>query len=506
MVCLVLVALALAGCGGGGATGGTTTGTPVKGGVLRVADVAEAITLNPFTVLDNNSVHVFAQILEPLYRTTSDGKVVPWLVTDAKPSADYKTWTFKLREGVKFSDGKPMTADDVVYSLDQIRTSANWKSLYAPITSVKVTSPSTVVVRSKTPFPTIETVLSLPLCVVVQKDLGGKSPTEFAHHPIGTGPFVLADWNRGESLTLEANLDYWNPKLPLLDKIVFNTVQSDTSRTLQLRGGQIDLIASPPLAQVSALESTPGITMGKFALAFPDYLMFNLRSPGPFSDPRMREAADLVIDRDAIVKAALSGVGVAGGSWYAPTLRFYDKSIKAPERDLEKAKALFDEAVADGVSPKVTLKTFNSEGYGTLAAQIIQANLEEIGMQVAVRPFDESALLEQISNFDYEAAVFGLTSDIIEPSEVTSFYIDLEGYWTGADTTRMEKLLAAAIAEPNPAERRDIYYEIQQMVAEQKEIIPLDYRYWLWAMQDDVAGFEVSATGVPWFANAGFTG
>jgi peptide/nickel transport system substrate-binding protein len=460
--------------------------------------------MNPYKALDNNSEHVFAQILEPLYKTNEKGEVEPWLATKATPSDNFKTWTLQLRKGVEFSDGKPMSAEDVVYSLDQIRTNVNWEAMFTPITSVEAKGSDEVVIKCDKPFPTIETNLSLPFAAVVPKNLGGESAKQFGNSPIGTGPFQLSKWVHGTALTLVANPHYWKPKEPVLEELTFETVESDNSRALQLRSGQLDIIATPPLSQVGSLENTPNIHLGKFGLSYPDYLMFNVRS-GLFADPKMREAADLVVDRNGIVEAALSGVGAAGGSWFAPSLRFHDASIKAPPKNVAKAKALVAEAEGSGESSQVSLKVANGEEYARLAAQIIQESLGEIGLTVSIETFDEASLLEQVSGGEFEATLFGLTSDIVEPSEVTAFYVGLEGFWTGADTTRISQLLEEANAEPNTQKRQQRYYEIQQIVAEQKELLPLDYRYWIWGMQNDVSGFELSPTGVPWFGGTGLS-
>ncbi|MFN8215610.1 MAG: ABC transporter substrate-binding protein [Solirubrobacterales bacterium] len=515
---LAVAALALAACGGGGSTGGgggesggetgssgESEGTPTDGGTLKVADASEAITLSPFTeVPDNNSVHVFAQIIEPLYRTNKDNEIEPVLAETTEHSKDYKTWTIGLRKGAKFSDGKPLTAEDVVFSLETARANPTWKAFFEPIESVSAKSNDAVVVKTRSTFPTLETTLSLFAAGIVPKDFGGISEKEFERKPMGTGPFMLSKWVPGKSLTLVKNPHYWNPELPHLDSVVFETAPSDESRTLQLRGGQLDLIATPPQAQLESIENTSGLQVNEFGLSIPDFLLLNLREP-IFKDKRVREAVDLAVDRQGVINAALSGRGQPGGSWFPPTLDFHDASIKPP-RDIEKAKELLAEAVKDGVDPTFTLTVFAGQAYANFASQILQENLEEVGFTMKIQQLDEATTLEKVFGNEYEASLYGITSDIPEPSEIVSFYIELEALATGAETEPMAKLLQEALAEPNEAKRGELYNQIQEIVANDHNMVILDYRPWTWASQDNVVGFNTPPTGIPYFAEVGFSG
>lgn len=503
---LVAAALLLASCANGGSQDQSALDakvTPEKGGTLHVADGGEAISLNPFVAQDNLSQRAFAQVLEPLFRTDGDGEVVPWLVESSRASKDFTTWTFELRDGVKFSDGTPMTSDDVVYSLNEIRKAAAWSALYAEIETVEASSPSAVVVTTSVPSPAVETSLSLPFAAIAPKNLAGKTPEEFAQKPIGTGPFKVQSWERGQRLTLVRNESYWNPQRPFLDKVVFEAVPSDSSRAQQLRGGELDLIVAPPRPQLKALDQAPGTKIGEFDLAAPNYLLINQESD-VFTDPRVREAVDLAINRASILEAAASGFGEPGASFIAPSLKYYDESLKPVSRDPGRARKLLAEAVADGVEPSFTLKIGAGNSYQKLASQIIKENLEDVGFTVNIEQLDTSAVLSQVSAMKYEASMFGMSSDIVDPSEVIGFYLDLDALWTGGETTQVRKLLKAAKQEADTETRRDLYAQIQKIVYDDRSLVVLDYQPWIWAMQENVVGFDLAPTGVPWLADVGF--
>src|SRR6201996_3675321 len=203
-----------AGCSSGGtsgspgAAGGSSAtasgGSPVHGGNLVIARTADSQSMNNTTVFDNESIWVFEQIFQPLYTVTRNGKgVQPELATSYKVSADKKTYTFTLRKGVKFSNGKPMTSADVVFSLNKSRAaSQGWGYIDTAIKSVSAPSPSTVVINLKYPWAPLLADLSLFSNGIVPKDYGGKSETDFYNAPVGTGPFKWDYWHKGSALKL----------------------------------------------------------------------------------------------------------------------------------------------------------------------------------------------------------------------------------------------------------------------------------------------------------------
>lgn len=486
------------------ADSGQSANAPSRGGTLQIADTSEAIDLNPFIAGDNSSEHVFAQIVEPLFRTDSNGRIVPWLATELKPSKGNRTWTVTLRKGVKFSNGAPMTAADVLFSLNQVRKSPNWAAMFAPFATVRAASPTSVVITTKKPFGVMEATLSLPFAAIVPANYAGASAKKFDQHPIGTGPFTLAAWDHGRSLTLARNPHYWQPSRPYLDKVVFKVVSNSNSRVLQLRAKQLDVAANPPWAQLATLGRTPGVRVGKFALAYPDLLMFNEKD-ALFANAQVRQAAALAVNRSSVIKAALAGNGTPGGSWYAPALQFHDATIK-PEENPSKAKQLLASVVkSKKLNPTFTMKIAAGDDYARLASQIVQASLNAVGFKMKIQAIDPNALYAQLAAGKYESSLFGITSDIVDPSEVQGFYLGLDSFWTFAPKAAMQKVFDQALTELNNGKRARLYAKLQQMVVTENNLVVLDYRPWVWAMRDNVAGFDLAPTGVPWLADVGFS-
>ncbi|MBS1677948.1 MAG: ABC transporter substrate-binding protein [Actinobacteria bacterium] len=508
---VVLMALVVAGCGGGGGTGGGTSGTtggsdakPQPGGTLRVAAAIEAINLNPFEAVETASEQVFMQILEPLFQMSPEGKVEPWLATGAKAADNFKQWTIDLRPGIKFSDGKPMTAEDVAFSLEKISKSAAWGALFEAVSKVKATSPTTVEVQMSKPFSDFEGILALPFAAIVPKNYGGVSGKEFSEHPVGTGPFELAAWKHGQTITLTKNPGYWKQGLPYLEKVVLTAPASDEARVLQLKGEQVDVIANVPTAQVAPLESTPGTRVQKSPYSIVNYFLPNVATP-LFGNPKVREAVDLALDRESYNKAAQNGTGELGGSWLPKAVDHWDASLKAPTQDTAKAKSLMAEAVQEGVDPSFTLLIAAGDATATLGAQIIQENLEEVGFKVQIKPIDVSTKIEAESTGNFDAAIEGVATDVVDSAELVGYYIGSKAFFAQADTAEMQKLLNKARVVGDEGQLRKLYDEMQQYVADERELIVLDYSPAIWGERENVVGFRLNPVGLPVYAEAGFS-
>ncbi|HET7119900.1 MAG TPA: ABC transporter substrate-binding protein [Solirubrobacterales bacterium] len=508
---LALVALAtlvLAGCGGSGGSGGSGDSTAAikTGGTLRVGMGAEISNLTPSAPETIGAPEIYAvdQINETLYRASSEGKVFPWLVKSGKPSADGLTWTFELKPGIKFSDGKPLTAEDVVFSLEQARKCVNYSFVYEPIKSIKATSPSTVVIKVEKPVPAMEANLALYAAAIVPKNYGGLSEKAFGQHPTGTGPFMFESWQKGKALTLAKNPNYWNQGEPKLDKLVFIGIQEDSSRLAQLRSGDIDMAFGPEFSQLKTIESTPGLKLSDYALNSAEFIAYNVDSK-LFSNPKAREAANLAIDRESIVKVAFGGYGELGGSWLAPTLPYWTE-IEPTEHNLTKSKEVLAEAEKEGADPSFTLKYSSGGVVQRTEAQIIQSNLKEAGFQVDLEPVDPTVILEQVATEEYGAFLTPIISDIPDPSELVGLYAGgLEGIFTHPkNLEELQKLGAKAETEQDSTKRGELYAEFQEMVAEEENLSTLGYSPQLFAMKDNVEGYEPVSAGGPWFAQVGF--
>ncbi len=316
---------------------------------------------------------------------------------------------------------------------------------------------------------------------------------------------MLGQWKHGESLTLEKNPHYWGENEPYLDKVVFQTVTNAESRVAQLKGGQLNVIFNPPWSQVEGIENTPGLVPGKGPLGTVYFMILNGRLP-LFANAKVRESINLAVDREGMVNAALSGHGEPAGAWIPSAIPFHDPSIKAPEQNVAKAKQLLAEAVEEGVKPNFAFMSLAEDPFWGTATQVVQQNLEEVGFKVTLDPRDQASESEDVFADKFEAVTGFTYPPIPSPSVSFASYNLYEGLFSGADTTETSRLAEEASSAVNVKDREARWFEAQQILAEEKYIVPVTYAPFSWAQQEDVVGFEMSATGIPWLGGTGFSG
>lgn len=513
IMALAVISLAvvlLAGCGGGGSGdgggssssgGGESSGAPKQGGTLSVALSEEINTLDPQQSIYPNETWVTAQISEPLWREDPNGELVPWLIEEVKTSQGERVWTLTLKSGIKFSNGKTMTSADVLFTLEKARKSEFWEELLEGITKVEAPTPSTIVITNAEPAAELPTLLSQWSFGIEPVGLAGESDEEFASKPIGTGPFMVGSWKRGETLTLVKNPHYWIKDQPHVDQLAIKNVPDANSRVTQLNGGQANVIYAPPWSQVEGIEASPETEFEEYPLGFVKLLTVNGRE-AMFKNPKVREAVNLGIDREGMVNAVLHEHGEAAGSFVPPPVEAYDGSIKPAEYDPEKAKELLAEAVKEGVDPSFAIVLPIEDDFWPEAVQIVQQNLSDVGFDVEIQKVDLSTAITNASEGKFGAWLGFSYTPLTTQLEIWGYYNYSEGWWAGIPVEETTKLAEEALRTPDEAKRQQIYYEMQGIVDDEKYVLPVVYTPYSWANRTDVEGLNVGRVGIPWFSEA----
>jgi peptide/nickel transport system substrate-binding protein len=489
--------------GGGGGNGGggsaSSGGSPVKGGNLVIARTADSESMNNTTVFDNESIWIFENIFDTLYTVTPNGKgVTPALATSYKVSPDKKSYTFTLRSGVKFSNGSPMTSKDVAFSIDQSRkASQGWGYIDTAIKDVKAPSPTTVVVDLKYPWAPLLADLSLFSNGIVPANYGGKSEADFSKAPVGTGPFKWDVWKKGQFLKLVRNPNYWKPGLPYLNSVTWTDTPTDNTRLLQLKGGQAQVDEFPAWSTVASLKSTPGITMNLFNSTRTDYLLMNEKR-SPFNDVHVRRAISLALNRQSLVKAVLFGNGKPANSVFPPQVPYYQASTKGLQYNLAAAKAeLAKSSQPHGFSTTLLIDSGNSD-HNTIA-QIMQANLKPLGINVKIQTLDPNVVNTDQQGLNYDMSLSYWTMDIPDPDELAtfavdpksgakSFYTDYNNPTVVSDASKAEKTLSTTT-------RASLYNTIQSQAASDAFMGFLYYSPYAYATSSKLHGFFVTPLG-----------
>jgi peptide/nickel transport system substrate-binding protein len=418
-----------------------------------------------------------------------------------------KTYIFKLRSNAVFHNGDPVTAEDVKYSLEQMAapgSTAFFNRQLGVIERIEANSPKVVTIRLKQPTASFAAVLAQPQCPIISAKAAAANPSQ----PVGCGPYMLQDSEKGVSLTLKAHTGFYKTGLPKTDVLRFVAYADDSLRVAALEAGDVDIIEYVPFQSLKSLKSNPKITV-QSGLATYMYLAFNLTS-GPFQDARVRRAVAHGIKRDEVVNGAFLGFGAPlDGLPLGPASPYLDKSTEHLwPYDPERAKALLKSAGASNVS--TTLLATATYGMHKDSAEIIQENLSRIGMRVRLSLPEWGVRVAQGNQGQFEFAINGGSGLYGDPDELT----ELIG--TGAPSYRrslgpvpkgIDELLAKGRqttgggAASDIAQRRTIYADLSRLCATEVPVCPFAYRTQAYAQRSNVMGFKALPGSL--FSNSG---
>jgi peptide/nickel transport system substrate-binding protein len=497
---LAIVGLAIAGGAGCGSSDeSSSSGEPKRGGHITIARIEDSQSFDKTSVFQNESLWLIQQINESLYTVGPDGKTLkPWLATSYEATPDGKTYTFKLRPGVKFSNGQPMTSADVRFSVDDARKQEKgWGYLDAAIKSVDAPDPQTVVFNLKYRWEPFVADVALFANGIIPKDFAGQTREEFYKHPIGTGPFMWDKREVGRSVTFKRNPHYWQKGKPYLDGVTWTFVTDENSRELQLRGDKIQVDEFPPFNSISKLENTSDVTMSLFPSTRTDYLVMN-QAYKPLADVHVRRAISYAIDRAAIVKSVLFGNGKPANSFMPPQVPFYDPNSPGIQFDMAKAKAeMAQSAYSNGF--KVEMLIGSGAQVENAVGQILQESLKQLGIQVKFKQEDTSTEFSDIQKRKYQLGFSYWTMDIADPDELVTFAIDPAGgadqFYTGYKNPKAIAASHEAQREPDPDKRTALYAEVQKIAAEDAFMAFLYYSPFRYAYSSKLHGFKVYPLG-----------
>ncbi len=476
------------------------SGTPKRGGTLTFARSVAPTQLDPANSIIAGDVYTLDKVFEPLFVTSPQGQLIPWLASGYQTSADHLTWTFQLRPGVRFSDGSPLTPDDVVFSIKREAANANGPLgfLDSAIKSVKPSGSSAVVITLSAPWAPFLSDISVFANAIIPNNFGGKSERAFFASPVGTGPFLLSSFTPDSNLTLQRNPNYWQAGKPYVDTVQINYVSDDNQRVLELRGGQAEVIDSVPPSNVASLKSDSSVNVFLFPAWEVDLLVLNEQLP-QFADRHVRRAIAHAIDTKQLVAATSFGTAQPGGSFIPPSLQYYDPSTPVLAYDLAAAKAeLAQSKFPKGFSTQLLI----SGGVQKWSefAQIIQQALAPLSIDVKIQSLDHAAFETTFQKYDYEMFIDYAINDISDVDEMASFEVDYKdggskSYWSSYDNPAAIALVHQAEAEFDPAKRAALYSQLQAIVADDAPFVALDYPPYIYATTANVKGFAVNPGG-----------
>jgi peptide/nickel transport system substrate-binding protein len=440
-------------------------------------------------------IHVSEQIQEGLVRMSSDGVTVePLLATDWTISDDGLTYTFNLLPDVVFSDGTPVTGDDWVWSLYRARDTetSEYRFIAETIDTVEATD-SQVVITLKTPNGAfLAQLASFNMVLGCKSYYESMTEEEYIMNPIGTGAYMLKEWNRGNYVLLEKNPNYRNADNVKTQYIKFQTVEDDNTRLMQLQSGQIDIMGDIPASLMDVVRSTDGLTLTTFESTQIRYLLLNTTME-PFNDINVRKALLKGINREEIAEVVYGEFGGATASVLsAAHTKYYNDELEVTPYDPEGAKAdLAAAGYPDGV--EFTLYCSTNEVYQQIAI-LLQSQLAPAGFTVNIVTEDGGTIYENAQNLKNQACMFQWSDDYYDPSEVLGWICDYDqskAWFTGLNDTELDDLQAAALIELDDTKRVEMYKELQQRVYDNANVIPLFHNSFAYAYSDKIQGLAV---------------
>ena len=474
-------------------------GAAVKGGTLRVGllSAGSSETLDVRTTFNfPDFIRVF-NLLDPLFFQGPHGIVSPGLATEAHPNKDFTVWTLRLRDGVHWHDGKPFTADDVVYTLK-----ASWHSpkslnynLYAPLIDFKgVRKVDRLTVR----IPLLRSIAQFPQLTFTQASHVIQNGTKDFSKPVGTGPFKLKSFTPGTQSVFTANRDYWRSPEPYVDTLVIDSsFTSDPARLNALLAGDLDIAPSVPPALAKAQESAKRVVLGN--QHGPGFVAVTMRvDQAPFTDVRVRKAMKLIPDRPTIVSSAFDGFAAPGNDCPGNTLQYWASDLKA-KHDPERAKALLKAAGQESLSLKLYTSAVLSGMNET--ATLFAEQASHAGVKVSVVTDDPATYYSTGSpGGTWPNKQFSINNWIIGEGSLPLFYLSAlyhnapynETHW---HSRKGDKLLDAALADGSPGSAAQKWHAVQRLQYDAGGYIVTSALNWVDAYSSKVRGIKTTEAG-----------
>jgi len=437
----------------------STVGKPRYGGTLRagLTGGSTADTLDPLSAVTNVDFSRIDNLYEPLIGLTPDARPVYVLAEEVTPNAKATEWTIRVKQGITFHNGKTLTADDVIYTFQQILNPKTPGSAAAGLASVDAKGMTkldayTARIPCRTPFATLAEALAIP----GYSDIipVGYNPAA----PVGTGPFKVKSFSPGTQSTFVRNGGYWQSGLPYLDEIVITNYSDQTSQVNALLAGQVDVVN---LLSEEVISEVQGEGKNILLSAGGGWNPFTMRvDTGTFGDVRVRQAMRLVVDRQQMLDLVFGGFGTLGNDLFGIWAPEYDHSLPQRHQDIDQARSLLKAAGAEDLH--VTLVTSDIAQGTVLAAQVFAQQASQAGITVNVQDvtvdefYGTNYLKWQFAQ-DYWFYNFYLPQVSLATLPTASYN---ETHW---DNSRYNSLYAQAIATTDTSLSTELAHEMQQI-------------------------------------------
>jgi len=466
---------------------------------IVVAIGVDASTLDPQRTTDSATESINKNLYNNLVRFDANMEIVPDLATHWTVSEDGRTWTFYLREGVRFHDGTPLDAQAVKQSFDRLLDPANAfprASLHSDIVAVEVVGPYAVSFTTAQPAGAMLARMAHPSAAIVSIPAVERWGSAFGQHPVGTGPFKFESWTPGQEIVLVRNGDYFKGA-PAIERVTYRVVPEESVRTLMLQAGEVHVAVGIPPDQIPLLERMRGVEVKQTPSTMMMYLAMNGQK-SPFNDVRVRQAMNYAINKEEIVEYLLSGLADVADSPLSPVIWGYART-GVYEYNPQKARQLLAEA---GYPNGFSMSLWTPVGrylQDLPTAEIVQAQLAEVGINVRVETWEFGAYIEEIKKAQYDMVLLGWSPSTGD-ADWGLFPVFHSTQWPPQSNRALygnpvaDALMEAGQREPDQEKRREIYRELQQIIFNDAPWIFLWSTQQIVAHRSELTGIEIIPT------------
>jgi peptide/nickel transport system substrate-binding protein len=499
MLALSLVGALLTGCSTSSSDSSSSpsssnaqsTSAATKEKTLRVGIFTDFGTLNPAKSSLLIDEELYNNIYDPLIKMNKDGKLEPSLATKWTISDDGKTYTFDLRNDVKFHDGTPFNAQAVIdnwnWIMDPKNASARASDL-ALVQELSAPDPYKLVVKFKTPFSPFLGTIADRTGMISSPTAMKKYGADYDLHPVGTGPFEFVSWNKNDKLTIKKNPKYWDPSMPKVDIVEFKPISNPAQKLNALVSGDVDIVDSLPFQDIPKVEKTSGLKVGH-APSFGMTMFWLNNTKPPFNNVNNRRAINMAINRDEINQLIYYGNAVPTYSQFSPASWANDPNVKAPN-SLDAVKAELAKAGnPDGFSFTVTCA---NDPDTMQLMQLAQSQLAKAGITMTLDPLDSNASFQKGLSGDF-TAFYSWWSGMVDPDQ-NSFAFDTKGAFFNLgkyENPQVDKLLQAARESMDTNERKKLYSQVATIVNEEAGVVYVVHQPVVNAWRETVQGYDI---------------
>jgi peptide/nickel transport system substrate-binding protein len=507
--------------GGGGGSSSGSGGTPQSGGHMTVALAEAPDALDPTVASTFVGRIVFVNMCEKLYDSNKALNIVPQLATALpKISNGGKTYTIKLRSGVKFNDGTPFNAQAVKTTLEHYKTdpkSARAAELTA-IKTIQAVNPTTVKLQLSTPYAPLTSILADRSGMILSPTQLKKLGDNFANHPVCVGPFSFVSRPSSDTIKLKKSSYYYDKSKVKLNSVTFEVVTQPNVRAANLRSGDVNIADRLAPPDVQTLQNNQTVAVRSVTSLGYEGISINVsNSHGAGKQPftavstplaqhqQLRQAFALSLNRDAINKVVFDGQYKPDCTPISPNSPFYP-NVTCPPQNLAKAKQLVAQSgVKTPIPVKLIVQASNDES--TKLGEVIQSMAKKAGFAVSVQPTEFTTALNQAANGKFDTFQVGWSGRLDPDQNIAPFWdpASLLNY-TGAHYADVDKLMQQARLTTNQARRKQYYQQLCQKFLKYDNIIYLYHDVYALGLGKNVSGVQFYGDGLIRLKTAGFTG